>query len=1165
MKIQKFMAVLMASVITACALPTVEAEIFLTKNNGIIKADESDTLSDAAKDFGYQLNEQQDGIIINSYFGNASDVYIPTEIDGIPVTEISDFSFTNNFSVTSLHIPYTVLNIGIGAFYCTSSLAEFFVDENNEHYCSENGVLFNKEKTEIIQYPCAKEDKTYSIPKTVTIIRQYVFSYCSNITEVNIPASVSMIETLWDHSGQLYAINVDKDNESFSSDDGILFSKDKTALIRCPEGKIITDYVVPDYVTKIHLCAFQYNPSIVSVTMSDSVVEIGSNALYDCGSLETVRFSDNITDIPEQCCTWSSNLKTVNIPKLAKSIGYRAFACTSVREITISESIETIGEGALSDCYNINVDPKNKYYSSIEGVLYNKDGTVLIQFPASRGGDFVVPSGVKKIREQAFQNNYRLTSVVFPEGLTAIEDFAFAYCTELKSISLPKSVNLISKDAFMFCELENINGIDGSNAEKFAKAYGTCFNGVAPNVFFDPDNTQPVHQVVVKSYDGGIPEGAELKVTYDESRIDKGIIVYKISCLLNGKEIQPSQPITIDIEYPSVTWVGRIYSVDDEGNYTDVDPLFIGAYTSVEIGMDFSRSVFTTDHFGEFAILTNDNSPIEVPQYEFEKDGYSCTYGEYVNSLQITKYSGDEENVVIPSYIDGKVITRINDEAFAGNEYIKSITVPDTVVVIDTGVFSNCVNLESAVWPANGLPIGVDAFKGCISLKTIEIPNTVKSIMASAFAECESLSNITLPEGLLEIGSEAFINCVSLSSIKIPSSVKQIGDPLANYSVFSRCYNLNEILVDENNENFMSIDGVLYSKDKTEIIQCPIKKELKNYELPKETLYIGKDAFGFNESLEKISATNITSIGNFAFSQCVSLAEINGMENVTHIGSYAFFDCEKIKSIEIPDNITTIDVSTFESCSSLTAIEISENVTSIEYNAFRFCDSLVSVTIPDSVQYISDSAFLDNSEYLTIYANTGSYAESYAKAYNINFVALDKTEILVDSSTGISVADEDNIEGKELVAEMSSYTDTSITYNITLTDENGEVIQPESPVTVSIPLPAMCNNSEAYVYRKEANGEYTDMKAEIKEGMLVFVTDHFSEYIVTTEELVTIKLGDLDGNGMVNVVDALTTLKAATGKLTLTDEQMTAADVNDDGNVNIVDALTILKMATGKI
>ena len=235
--------------------------------------------------------------------------------------------------------------------------------------------------------------------------------------------------------------------------------------------------------------------------------------------------------------------------------------------------------------------------------------------------------------------------------------------------------------------------------------------------------------------------------------------------------------------------------------------------------------------------------------------------------------------------------------------------------------------------------IGDSAFYFCSSLTSIVIPDSITAIGDGAFRGCDSLTSIDIPDGVTSIGDEAFCGCISLTSIDIPDDVISIGD-----DAFYFCISLINISVSTENPNYRSIDGSLYSKDGTTLIQYAVGKTDKTFVIPDGVTSIGDNAFCFCSSLTSIDISDsVTSIGNYAFNYCSSLTSIVIPDSVTSIGDDAFSGCRLLTSIVIPDGVTSIGYRAFAWCSSLTSIVIPDGVTSIGYQAFADCISLTDV------------------------------------------------------------------------------------------------------------------------------------------------------------------------------------------------------------------------------
>ncbi|MGN0606413.1 MAG: leucine-rich repeat protein [Oscillospiraceae bacterium] len=288
--------------------------------------------------------------------------------------------------------------------------------------------------------------------------------------------------------------------------------------------------------------------------------------------------------------------------------------------------------------------------------------------------------------------------------------------------------------------------------------------------------------------------------------------------------------------------------------------------------------------------------------------------------------------------------------------------------------YDYCLHIKSVIIENGVTSIGEWSFYNCSNLTEITIPDSVTSIGSNAFEHCSSLTEITIPDSVTSIGGGAFYDCSSLTEITIPDSVASIGN-----CAFNACSSLTNIIVDDNNKNYISIDGILFNKDKSLLMKYPEGKKDTYYIIPNSVDSIGNWSF-YNCSLTEITIPDsVTSIESSAFYNCSGLTSITIPDSVTSIGSGAFECCANLKSITIPDSVTSIEYYTFRNCSSLTSITIPDSVTSIGSSAFANCSSLTEITIPDSVTSIGQSAF----------SNCSSLTNIIVADNNKNYISID--------------------------------------------------------------------------------------------------------------------------------------------------------------------------------
>lgn len=230
--------------------------------------------------------------------------------------------------------------------------------------------------------------------------------------------------------------------------------------------------------------------------------------------------------------------------------------------------------------------------------------------------------------------------------------------------------------------------------------------------------------------------------------------------------------------------------------------------------------------------------------------------------------------------------------------------------------------------------IGRNAFdKYKTTIDEIIIPLGVEIIDLNGFSMLSNLSKVTIKEGLVFIKNSAFQNCTNLQSIEIPSSVDFIQG-----SAFGGCYGLKTITIAEGNQKYSSENGIVYNKDKTELVCHPTAKD--SYTIPGSVTKIGENALSFSSITKLTIPDTVKSIDFGAFSSCHSLTDVTIGKNIEKIGSFAFDNCINLKTINIPQGINRIESNTFNSCEKLNNISIPTSVTYLDENAFGFCYNL---------------------------------------------------------------------------------------------------------------------------------------------------------------------------------------------------------------------------------
>lgn len=365
-------------------------------------------------------------ITITGYTGTNSSVIIPAETNGYPVTDIGLAAFSGCTNLAYVSIPDTVGNIDVEAFE-NAGLTNLVIPDSVTNI----DIAAFLECTNLIEVTTGNG---------VMTIGGSAFSGC-DFTNFVIPASLTNIaNSAFDGCTNLTAFEVAAQNPAYSSLDGVLFDKAQKTICFYPQG-LPGNYVIPGSVTDIGPGAFADNFAFTNVTIPPGVVAIQDYAFF------------------------STSLSDLTIPNGVAHIGIMAiYDCTYLTNISVSATVTNIGAQAFGDNYNlqaITVDEANGYYKSVDGILFDKQGETLLQFPNAmsgtwlRPGSYAVPGNVTIIGDGAFQDCY-FESVTLPVGVASLGDDVFLGCSLLTNLVLPDTITNIGGDTFAFSSLTNL-------------------------------------------------------------------------------------------------------------------------------------------------------------------------------------------------------------------------------------------------------------------------------------------------------------------------------------------------------------------------------------------------------------------------------------------------------------------------------------------------------------------------------------------------------------------------------------------------------------------------------------------------------------------------------------------------------------------------------------
>ena len=849
-------------------------------------------------------------------------------------------------------------------------------------------------------------------------------------------------------------------------------------------------------------------------------------------------------------------------------------------------------------------------------VSENGDGSVIAKWTLENRT--LTISGTGEIKDYKFsgKQDYHnsqyidiITNVIIGKEITKIGDYAFEGCSSLESIEIPSSVTSIGNGAFIECRsLESIS-IERNN-QKYLSENGVLFNRDKTELIKYPSNKKDIIKYTIPSsvmsicdeafYSCGslttieIPDAVTNIGKYafwecnklEKIEIPNGLADIK-SGMFGGCEHLTS------IELPSgVTSIGdfafegcsRIESINIPSSVTSIGSSAFNECSrlaSINIPSSVTRIGYYA--FSGCSSLASINIPSSVTNIEEEAissntiiytkaDSEGHRYAESVQQGYIldgtpskisTNYEiKDEEMWDVSENQDGSVLAKWTLENA-------------TLTITGTGGMKNFYIEDKSAWH--------NSCNYASLIKNVVIEEGITDIGSEAFYGCSRLEKIEIPSSVTSIGINTFRKCKSLGKIEIPSSVTSIG----KYA-FLECSNLTNINVEGNSENYLSEDGILFNKDKTELIQVPANKNIFEYEIPRSVTSIGNDAFYGCRTLEKIEIlNNVTSIGWFAFSGCDRLKNINIPESIDSIEWGTFQECISLERLEIPSSVKSIESSAFEGCSSLTSINIPSSVKSIESSAFEGCSSLTSVNIPSSVTSIGKGAFNECSslESIEIPSRVTSIEErvfygcSSLKSINIPSSITSIGEMAFSRCSSL-----ESIQIPDTVVEIGSSAIPSNTIIYTKANSEGHryaeegkqgYILEDSPDT-SKPIFTLNEYKikDKYIVKIKPNTTYTEFKKDISTNMTYSIkegTKTISEtdiiktgQVLTTEageEYTLVVIGDLNGDGKISLVELARISKIGAGKVNdIKEIEKMAIDVNVDGNITILDLASIAKL-----
>lgn len=802
--------------------------------------------------------------------------------------------------------------------------------------------------------------KSVIIPNTVIEIGDSAFAYCTSLKNVKLPNSLMHINpNTFEKCINLHSFKIPNSVKII----------DDAAFKNCANLQTVK---IPRSVIKIGDYAF-YNTLLRNLEIGGQVNSIGDYAFASIRSLTKLVLGKGIKSIGEGAFN-SAPLELIELPNTLEAVGSGSFGNTKIVIYTGDLSLRgVIGASAIKDNYNLVLTstilselnlpiingvlsiPENCTYNDIDLTITAIDKKLLDGFDNVK--IVIIPKTVTLLYSNSFNYVKNLQEIVFEEtdDVVSINSYSFANCSNLKHVVLPKHMTKLESFLFYNCiNLESVVMSDDITTFN-QRCFGNCFKLKSFKLPESLNSIQTYSFMNCKSlYEILIPNSVTFIGTYAF-----------INCNLQ-KVIIEEGSLTVGA-YSFYNAMSSDYSVIYLPN----------SLTSVGYNSFYNAPIIACNKWSLFDLVQRSNL------YYYDIGTFDVKYSLKSTDYDFANITFDIDEVIIPYEINYKSnnfkITTIAAKAFSNLKNIENVIISEGIVSILDNAFYNS-SLKSLYIPSTAVNISWSFLNGCKSLSSIIVNDKNKNFYVHDnilfekdldnediyLIKCPALLNIqeyTVSSDVIEIWQTAF-QYTNIEILNLPSSLDSLDG-----SYFYTMDNLKEINIYNGTEYYTSIDGALFTSDKTTVIFVPKLCNITDNMLVVDVTEIGDYAFYGNKTIQRFDFwENVTSIGKWSFAHCPNLQYVNISNVVNSIGIYAFANNLQLTTVNFLSFITYIPDGMFYYCKNLQLIDednnefVSYGVVSIGAYAFYMCYSLSHMIIPSSVTTIGENAFYDIDE-----------------------------------------------------------------------------------------------------------------------------------------------------------------------------------------------------------